>query len=357
MAPELTPRERVALALDHHETDRVPIAMVCSGINPPAHAALEAYLARERGITVAQYLDPLIDIAGVGPDLVGVEFEFGCDMWGVRRDPVSYGAGSYYEISHHPLAEAETVADIAAHAWPRVDWFDYSVLPAAIAQARSQRDYCLMASNGNVFETAWYMRGFERILLDVALYPDLVHEIMRRVTDFWVVYFDRLLAAAKGEIDLVFTADDIGGQQGLLMSLGMWEQFIKPYHVRLNRVIHEHGARVIYHSDGAVMEAVPGLIDMGIDVLQALQFDAQGMDDETLKREYGDRLCFQGGISVQSTLPFGTPEDVAAEVRRRIDILGRGGGYILGPSHAIQAGTPPENIVALFDTAATHTPH
>jgi uroporphyrinogen decarboxylase len=352
--PELTPRERVALALEHQATDRVPIAMVCSGINSPAHAALEAYLQRERGIGVAEYLDPLIDIAGVGPDYVGVEFAFGCDMWGVRREPVSYGAGSYYEITHHPLAAAETLADLAAHAWPSVDWFDYSTVPAAVARARAQRDYCLMASNGNLFECAWYMRGFERILLDVALRPDLVHEIMRRVTVFWVAHFDRLLAAAPGQIDLVFTADDIGGQEGLLMSLPMWEEFIKPYHARLNRVIHEHGAKVIYHSDGAVMDAVPGLIDMGVDVLQALQFDAKGMDDETLKREYGDRLCFEGGISVQSTLPFGTPEAVAAEVRRRIDVLGRDGGYILGPSHAIQAGTPPENIVALFDTAAVH---
>ncbi len=102
------------------------------------------------------------------------------------------------------------------------------------------------------------------------------------------------------------------------------------------------------------MEAVPGLMDMGIDVLQALQFDAKGMDPAALKDGYGDTLCFEGGVSVQSTLPWGTPEEVAAEVRARIDVLGRCGGYICGPSHAIQAGTPPENIVALFDTAATH---
>jgi uroporphyrinogen decarboxylase len=330
--------------------------MVCSGINPPAQAELEAYLQRERGLSVAQYLEPLIDIVGVGPDFVGVEFEPGCDMWGVRREPVSYGTGSYYEITHYPLAEAETFADLAAHPWPQTDWFDYSALPDAIARARAERDYCLMASNGNLFETAWYMRGFERIFLDMVLRPDLVHEIMRRVTGFWVEHFDRLLTAARGGIDLVFTADDIGGQEGLLMSPAMWEEFLKPYHMRQNEVIHSHGARVIYHSDGAVMDAVPGLIDMGIDVLQALQFDARGMDDERLKRDFGDRLCFEGGISVQSTLPFGTPETVAAEVRRRIDVLGRDGGYILGPSHAIQAGTPPENIVALFDTAATHRP-
>ena len=102
------------------------------------------------------------------------------------------------------------------------------------------------------------------------------------------------------------------------------------------------------------MEAVDGLIDMGIDVLQALQFSAVGMDPCELKRRFGERLCFEGGVSVQTTLPFGTVEDVQQEVEKLITILGKGGGYILGPSHAIQAGTPPENVVALFDTAASH---
>ena len=109
--------------------------------------------------------------------------------------------------------------------------------------------------------------------------------------------------------------------------------------------------RVIYHTDGAAMEAVDGLIDMGIDVLQALQFSAKGMDPAELKRRFGDRLCFEGGVSVQTTLPFGTVEDVRAEVEELIAVLGKGGGYVLGPSHAVQAGTPPENILAMFDTA------
>ncbi len=163
--------------------------------------------------------------------------------------------------------------------------------------------------------------------------------------------------AANGEVDLVFTADDIGGHNGLLMSLDMWEQFIKPSHVRLNAVIHEHGARVIYHSDGGIMEAVPGLIDMGIDVLQALQFDAAGMDAAELKTAYGGLLSFQGGVSVQNTLPFGTPDQVREEVEMLITTLGQDGGYILGPSHCIQAGTPPENIYTMFETARGFYPH
>ena len=352
MTMELTHRERVCLALEHRETDRVPIAMVCSGINAPAHAALSDYLARERKLTVAEYLDPLLDIRNVEPDYVGPPLPPGVDIWGVRRASISYGSGAYDEIEYYPLAAAEELADLDRHTWPSTDWFDYSVIPERIAAVDAEGDYCLMVANGNIFESSWYMHGFERIFCDLAMDPDLAEAIFERVCDFFVAHFRKILAAARGRIDLVFTADDIGGQQGLLMSLPMWEKHLKPYHARLNHVIHEYGARVIYHSDGSVMEAVPGLIDMGIDILQALQFDARGMDPVALKELYGSRLCFEGGISVQSTLPFGTPDDVRQEVTERIRVLGRGGGYILGPSHAIQAGTPPENIVALFDTAA-----
>jgi uroporphyrinogen decarboxylase len=158
-------------------------------------------------------------------------------------------------------------------------------------------------------------------------------------------------------VDLAFTADDIAGQRGLLLSLDMWERFIKPHHRRLNRAIHEFGVKVIYHSDGAVTKAVPGLIDMGIDVLQALQFSARGMDPGALKQDFGDRLCFEGGVSVQTTLPFGTVDEVRGETEKLITVLGRSGGYILGPSHAIQAGTPPENVLAMFDTALGYYPH
>ncbi len=356
MTDELSHRERVRLALEHRETDRVPIAMVCSGINAPARAELEGYLDRERGITVEQYLAPLIDIKGVGPAYVGPALPERTDVWGVRRQPVSYGSGHYEEIEHYPLADAETVDDIIAHTWPEPDWYDYCVMPERIAAVQESGPFCLMAQNGNIFETSWYMRGFERIFMDLALRPGLAHAIFERVCDFYCEHFRRLLEAAEGEIDLVFTADDIGGQNGLLMSLDMWEENLKPYHARLNRVIHGFGAKVIYHSDGCVTDAVPGLIEMGIDVLQALQFDVKGMEPTDLKERFGDRLCFEGGVSVQHTLPFGTPEEVKQEVRERIEVLGAGGGYICGPSHAIQAGTPPANIVALFDTAARHRP-
>jgi uroporphyrinogen decarboxylase len=353
----LSHRERVKLALEHQTTDRIPIAMVCAGINPPAHRALEDFLQRQRGLGVAEYLTPLLDVTCANPPYVGPALSPGTDYWGVHRSPVTYGADAYEEIDDYPLGSVQTLADIAAHDWPSPDCFDYAALPALVKQLQAGEPYCLMLSNANVFECSWYMRGFEQAFMDLILSPDLFHAIMGRVTDFFVEYIDRSLAAVPGEIDLVFTADDIGGQNGLLMSLAMWEEHLKPYHVRINEVVHEHGAKVIYHSDGSVTEAVPGLLDMGIDVLQALQFDAANMEPTDLKTRFGDRLCFEGGVSVQHTLPWGTAEKVVAEVKHLIDTLGQDGGYILGPSHAIQAGTPPENVVALFDTAAGYYPH
>jgi uroporphyrinogen decarboxylase len=350
--PELTSRERVRLALEHRETDRVPIALICSGINEPARTAFDQLLRERHGIGADAYLDAILDVAYVAPPYVGPPLPAGTDIWGVIRKAVSYGPASYDEIARYPLAAASDPAEVERYPWPTAALFDYAALPERIRAIRRHRDRALIVANANVFESSWYLRGFEQFFLDLVTAPDIARAIMRHVTDFYLEHFRRILeVAGPGEIDLAFTADDIAGQNGLLMSLGMWEEHLKPFHVEINRLIHSFGTRVIYHSDGAVTAAVPGLIDMGIDVLQALQFDAAGMDPEDLKGRFGHRLSFEGGVSVQRTLPFGTPDEVREEVRRLINVLGRGGGYILGPSHAIQAGTPAENIIAMFETA------
>jgi uroporphyrinogen decarboxylase len=259
----------VRLALAHQTTDRIPIAMVCSGINSPVDAQLDRLLRQERGIDLKSYLAALIDIRAVQPIYAGPRLATGEDIWGVRRTAQSFGAGAYDEIVGYPLASAVTPLDLDSHRWPNPDWFDYNALKAGIDNAQSDGEYCLMIHNGNIFETSWYMRGFEQIFMDIALNPELVYAIFERVCDFYCAYFRRILEVAAGRVDLAFTADDIAGQNGLLVSLKTWEALIKPFHARLNKVIHEFGVKVIYHSDGAVTKAVPGLIDMGIDVLQA----------------------------------------------------------------------------------------
>lgn len=367
----MTGRERVRKALNHETTDRIPIAMVCSGVNEPTRTDLDAYLREARGTSLARFLHETIDIVGVGPDYIGPKLADDEDHWRVRRKPVQQALGEYDEIYHYPLQQAECLADIEKHPWPSPDWFDFSVIPGKIERVLRERERAIMASNGNIFESSWYMRGMDSLMMDFVLHPEIAHAIAERVTAFFVEYFDRVLTAAEGEVDLVFTADDLGGQNGLLISRDMWQEFIKPYHERLNEVIHRHGAKVIYHTDGAVSEVVDGLVDMGIDVLQALQFDAAGMDPEDLKSRFGrpdagrtgdaaggasGGLCFEGGVSVQHTLPHLSPADVRDEVKHLIATLGRDGGYVLGPSHAIQAGTPVENIVAMFDTALEYYP-
>ncbi len=357
---EMTSKERVMTALRHQETDRVPVGHGF-GATIPVRKKLMTHLGLNTMRQVEDYLLKFSDIRYVAADYVGPndlnkELNDGSriDIWGVVRKPVYYGTegGFYNEIDFYPLKQASSLKDLDQHRWPLPEWFNAVYLKDKIRSLNQGNEYAIRISNGNIFETSWYMRGFEQMMMDIILEPDFAWEIMNRVTDYYIGYFERLLQAADGMIDIVFTADDIGHQENLFMSLDMWETMIKPHHARLNRFLHNFGVKIMYHSDGAVMDAVPGLIDMGIDILEALQFDAKGMDPYILKEKYGNNLCFHGGVSVQKTLPYGTVQQVIGEVRERKQVLGKNGGYIIAPSHAIQAGTPPENIVAFLTEAA-----
>lgn len=189
--------------------------------------------------------------------------------------------------------------------------------------------------------------------MDLADQPDLVYEIMRRVTDFYVGMLDRVAAAAGSRIDLIWTSDDVAHQHGKLISLRTWRELVAPHHERLNRRVHELGLRVMYHCCGSVRSFIPGLIEIGVDVLDVLQFSADHMDPREIKTCFGDKLCFHGGMDVQSTLPRGDEEEVRRITRERIEILGRDGGYILSPTHNIQVDTPPANIVAMYAEAGS----
>ena len=356
--PDATPREIVMTALAHKEPPRVPFSLGF-GVNLPAKTRLMEYLGYKNLSQTDDFLSRFDDIRRPGLPYIGPAAKnrtspdgLVTDIWGVVRAPVRYTEnGIYNEICHYPLAGARDTADLDAYEWPNPDWYDYSALPDMLRDINPDRKYAIMLGNGNIFETTWYMRGFEQTLLDLVLEPDFIENIFARVTAFYIEYFDRALAAARGAIDLVFTADDIAGQNGMLMSPEVWRRCIKPYHKRLNARLREHGVKILYHTDGAAHSVMEDLIDMGIDGWEALQLDARGMDAEKLKTDARGRLAFHGGISVQQLLPYARSEEVSAEVARLIRRLGRGGGYIAAPSHAVQAGTPPENIIAMLKTA------
>ncbi len=253
----LTGRERVRLALRHETADRIPIAMVCAGINPPALRDLEQYLARERGSTAADYLEPLVDIVEVAPPYRGPGLAERTDVWGVRRRAVSYGAGSYDEIERYPLAGGGKRRRDRRAPWPDPDWFDYECLRGAHRRARANGDPCLMiverqhlrdllvhARPGADARRRHGRRGAVR--RDHGAGHGLLRRVLRQGPR----------GRAAGTIDLVFTADDIGDQRGpILLPKDRWRRLIAPHHPRLNGVIHAHGAKVIYHTDGSVMWA------------------------------------------------------------------------------------------------------
>jgi uroporphyrinogen decarboxylase len=275
----------------------------------------------------------------------------------VSRRGVQHEGGTYDEIVGHPLAKVQDASEFERYAWPRPEWWDASALADEIRRLDLHENYAIALEEfgdpGGMFEIACYLRGMEQFLMDMVTQPAIAYEIMRRVTDFYLGMLERVMAAAGDRVDLIWTSDDIAHQHGKLISLRAWRELIAPHHERLNQRIHELGSRVMYHSCGAVKPYIPGLIKIGIDVLDVLQFSAAHMDPIEIKTEFSDNLCFHGGMDIQHTLPFGTQDEVRRVARELIGVLGRNGGYILAPTHNIQVDTPPANIVAMYSEAGS----
>jgi uroporphyrinogen decarboxylase len=205
---------------------------------------------------------------------------------------------------------------------------------------------------GSVFERSWYLRGLENLLADLLTAPELAHCLFERTAAFQRYAAEQF---ARAGVDIVITGDDVAGQKNLLMSVATWRQFLKPHLAATVQAVKRVNPSVFVfdHSDGNVEALVPDLIEIGIDILNPVQPEC--MNPAALKRKYGDRLSFWGTVSVQSTMPLGTPGDVRAEVRARILEVGRGGGLILAPAHVLGPEVPWDNIVAFFE-AADSTP-
>lgn len=368
MANEMTSRERILAALDHKPTDRVPIAPGFM-INGPAIVQLQKKLGFDTPMEVyGWYLSYCDMISEFSPcTYVGPSYRTWGDYtspekinhWGVGEKQSFYGTGEnmgfYYEYSHFPLADVETVEEVEAYEWPKIEWFDFSCAREKLQQASWGGTKAVeIGPVGTVFESSWQMMGLENFMMNLIIAPEVCEAIVKHVADFYIQFYTKVLDEAGDLVDVVFCGDDLGTQSSLLMKPDTYREIIKPHQKRVFDVIHKYGKKVMYHSCGAVAPMIPDLIDAGVDILEALQFSAKGMDPRELKDKYGDKLCFHGGINVQTTLPYGTVEDVIKEVEERIEILGKNGGYILAPSHAIQAGTPPENIIAMMETAKNY---
>jgi len=353
MTESLSSRERARLNYSLREADR-PAFSWSFGPQPPARAALNEHLA-QWGLDYEKLFVVTSDLRRYHVPYVGPPLPERTSFWGWTVKPTSYGAGSYDEFDHQPLATAETIADIERHLWPDPDHFDCAAVVERIGREDPDGRYARIVSGGNPMEILSWLMGLTNVLVRLLEAPEVIHAAMDRITAHFETVTRRVLELANGRIDAVFCADDLGTQRGPMIGRDTYRRMIMPYHRSFYAMIHEHDAFVIHHSDGSVAGLLDDLIAAGVDCLEAVQVECADMAPESLKARFGGRIAFQGGVSVQQVLPHRTPEEVRREVRRLKETLGAGGGYLCTPSHAIQAGTPPENVVAMAEEAVELT--
>lgn len=354
----MTSVERVLIALDHQKPDRVP-RLLYGEVIGYVPAIRDLLAAGCGGLLPRKYFD--MDITGVGfnPTRIGLErfrpwyedsFETAAqsgqlDEWGVY-----WKQGSCYHFAEiqSPLKEAKGLSDIEAYPWPDLDQaYRFEGLKERVALLHAE-GIAVAGFAGSIFEQAWYLRGMENLLMDMLADKDMARALVERTAAFQKRCAVEL---ARAGVDIILTGDDVAAQESLMMSKATWREFLRP--LLADTIAAAKDARkevkLFYHSDGRINELIPELIDIGVDILNPLQPEC--LDPAEIKRMYGDRLCFWGSVSVQRTMPFGTPEDVMREVRLRIETVGESGGFILAPAHVLGPETPWENIAAFFEAA------
>ena len=377
--------ERVKAALEHKEPDRIPFdiggAMV-TGINIRALRNLKNYLGMpgeiklwdkvtqlaETGSDVIEKLG--IDVKNVGPDQpskpglakdLGLEDEHYSiiDEFGIGwQMPVN--GGHYYDLYLHPLADAESIKDIENYRWPDpVDPERFSGLKEKVENVvYKEKKACVMGRmSAGMWEHATWMTGHEKFFMDMLLNKKLIHAIMEKMLELKIKYWGKYLDIVGENTMVVSTADDLGTQNSLLVSLKMYKELIWPYHKKLFEFIKKRAKGKVYiffHNDGAIMETIPLLIEAGIDILNPFQVNCKGMDTKIFKKEFGKDLTIWGGSCNPVTLEFGSPQDVREDTKRRIDDLAPGGGFVFASIHIIQGGVPPENIMTWWETLQEH---
>jgi uroporphyrinogen decarboxylase len=365
-------RQRVRLALNHQEPDRVPMDLGGTGVStihlesysrllqflelPPDGLALmsDTFQTAEIAAQVRERLG--VDFVGLRPrtprgwkNVVHSADSFS-DEWGIRFQR-SRDAGRAFFPSGHPLAHADVTA-IQNYRLP--DMGDLSRVEGLRDVARKlhdETDYAIIADGmWSLLQKAYDLRGMDSFLMDMLSDEIKARSLLDRLVDVTLVNMATFLKEVGDYVQVVTVADDLGIQSGPIMSLAMYRDFLKPCHKALVEEIRKYtDAKIMLHSDGSIYQFLEDLIQVGFDIINPVQASAKNMDTRRLKREFGQALSFWGGVDTQDILPHGTPADVETEVRRRIDDLAPGGGYILGAVHVIQNDVSPENIYRLFN--------
>ncbi|MFC1713407.1 uroporphyrinogen decarboxylase family protein [Candidatus Poribacteria bacterium] len=314
----LSSKERVLMAINHEETDRVPMDYW-------AWAEVNDKLREQ--LSLEDY-DELLDYLGI-------------DIRVVRAPYV--GESGYWD----GLRGAKTVEDLEKCELPDPDMFDYSNIERLCDKYSY---YAVMGGAWSpVFCTASGLIGMETLMVKTYEEPEFVKLFLEKITDLFYEQSVRIFEVANGKMDIFFIGDDYGTQRGLIMCEEDWDEFYAPHMAKLFSLAKDFGLKVMLHSCGSVSKLIPRLIELGMDALDPIQTRAANMEPEMLKAEFGDSITFHGGLDTQHILPFGTVEEVRAESKRLIEIFGEGGGYIFGPSQEFLPDIPLENILAMYE--------
>jgi uroporphyrinogen decarboxylase len=377
-----TPRSRLLESLAHREPDRVPFDLGATR-NTGIHVRTYGLLREALGLPaiepeVPDYSQQLAYVDRdlrdrLGTDVIGIFPRTGS---GYRRELVDDGAyesyrdelgigrrravpgGLYFDAYAHPLSGDIGVDDVDRHPWPdATDPARYAgMLDEAQRIADEGRAIFVIPIVTGFTEVMLRLRGFEDGYIDLVANEALVARIMDRILELKLAYWERVFDLLGDLVDVAGESEDLGGQQGLLFSPDTYRRLVKPRQAELFRLIHARSrARVSLHSCGAIRDLIPDLIEAGVDILNPVQVSAAGMDTAELKREFGRELTFWGGgIDTQRVLPSATPAAVRDEVRRRLDDLMPGGGFVFATVHNVQADVPIENLLAMLDALREH---
>jgi uroporphyrinogen decarboxylase len=270
-------------------------------------------------------------------------------LFGIETRKVVYGdgIGAYEEVVQSPLRDAATVADLEDCPWPDPRDFDYAALRSECA--RYWPEYPVLGVAYEPFYLYCRLRGMERAFEDIGANPEMADALLDRIFSLFAAIVRNSIEAAGDRFDFVYIAEDLGTQDSLLMSPRAIRRFILPRLAKMADIVHAAGKLVFHHDDGAIRPVIPDLIRSGVDVLNPIQWRCKGMEREALAHDFGAHLIFHGGVDNQQTLPFGTPEDVRREVAENIRIFRQCKGYVVAPCHNLQANTPTENVIALYE--------
>jgi len=274
------------------------------------------------------------------------------DEWGVEW--IQTPTGSYMPDHAAPPLASSSIQDLKTYPWPDPEaWQPAEVMAEKARTLRQGTDYAICIDLPDaVVQFSGYLRGFEQWLVDTVLDKKFTAMMMGYINDIYVAMVNHVMAAIGDNADLVIIPDDLGGQTSLLLSPDDYREFIKPLHAKVFEAVKANSsAKILLHSCGAVSSIIGDFIDIGVDGLNPVQVSAVAMQTDYLKREFGGKICFWGAVDSQSVLPSGSPDQVRAEVKRRIQDLAPGGGYVIAPVHIIQPEVPPENVLALAEAA------